>query len=98
MVTATFRLCPKNEHQQSVNNFWPCILENAWGARRHYPIITLSAAFLGKNSGKTSLLCPKNERQWSVNDFWPCIMENPRAVRRHQAIITLLAALPGKNG
>jgi hypothetical protein len=32
-VTATFLLCPKNERQQSVNNFWPCILENAWGAR-----------------------------------------------------------------
>jgi len=50
MVVATFLLCPKNERQQSVNEFWPCILEYAWAVQRRYSIIVLSAAFLGKIS------------------------------------------------
>jgi len=50
MVAKTVLLCLKNERQQSVNNFWRCILEKAWGLRRRYPIIALSAASLGKNS------------------------------------------------
>jgi hypothetical protein len=50
MVVATFLLCPKNERQQSVNDFWPCILENAWAVQRGYPIIAPSAAFLGKTT------------------------------------------------
>jgi len=37
MVVTTFLLCPKNERQQSVNDFWPCILENAWAVRRVLP-------------------------------------------------------------
>jgi len=49
MVVATFLLCPKNKCQQSVNYFWPCILEYAWAVQRRYSIIALSAAFLGKN-------------------------------------------------
>jgi hypothetical protein len=54
MVEANLLLCPNNDRQQSVNNFWPCILEIAWAVRRCYPIIALLAAFRGKNSGKNS--------------------------------------------
>jgi hypothetical protein len=50
MVVATFLLCLKNECQQSVNEWWPCILEYAWAVRRRYSIIGLLAAFVGKNS------------------------------------------------
>jgi len=50
MVVATFLLCPKNERQQSINDFWPCILEIALAVRRRYAIIVLSATFLGKTS------------------------------------------------
>jgi len=35
MVEKTSLLCPKNERQWSVNNFWPGILEMAWVMRRH---------------------------------------------------------------
>jgi len=50
MEAATFLLCPKNERQQSVNEVWPCILENACAGLRRYPMIALSAAFLGETS------------------------------------------------
>jgi len=49
MVATTSLLCPENECQWRVNDLWPCILENARDVRRHYSIIKLSAAFLGKN-------------------------------------------------
>jgi len=52
MAVATFLLRPKNERQQSVNDFWPCILEYAWAVRQRYSIIALSAAYLGKISCK----------------------------------------------
>jgi len=34
----------------TVNDFWPCILENATAVQGHLAIIELSAAFLGKNA------------------------------------------------
>jgi len=44
-VLATFLQCPKNERQQSVNNFWPCILEIAWAVQRRYAIIVAHDIF-----------------------------------------------------
>ena len=35
MVATTSLLIPKNERQWSVNDFWPCILEEARVVRRH---------------------------------------------------------------
>jgi hypothetical protein len=37
-----------NEPQQSVNNLWPCVLENQKAMRLHWPITKLLAGFLGK--------------------------------------------------
>ena len=48
MMVATFLLFPTNERQQSVNDFWPCILEKACAVWRRYTTIALLAAFLGK--------------------------------------------------
>jgi hypothetical protein len=31
----TLLLCSKNEHQHSVNDFWPCIMGKARVVRRH---------------------------------------------------------------
>jgi hypothetical protein len=50
MVVATFLLYSENERQQSVTDFWPCILETTWAVRQRYPIIALSAALLRKTS------------------------------------------------
>jgi hypothetical protein len=80
MVATTSPLCPKNEHQRSVNNFWHCILEKARVVRRHWPIIELSAAFLGKNTSDKIVTMSHNERQRSVNDFWLCILDNLTAM------------------
>jgi len=97
IVVATFLLCPKNEYQQSVNDIWPCILENAWAVWWHYPIIAPLAAILGNNSCINIATISYNECQRRVYDIWPCIMDNPRAVRRHETIITLSAAFLGQN-
>jgi len=48
-VETTSLLCPEIERQRSVNDFGPCIMENPRAVRRHEAIITLSAAFLGKD-------------------------------------------------
>jgi len=39
-----------NEHQWSVNYFWSCILDNYQAVQWHLPIITVLAAFMGKNA------------------------------------------------
>jgi len=48
-MVATSLLSPKHEGQRSVNDVWPCIMQNLRAVRQHEAIITLSAAFLGKN-------------------------------------------------
>jgi len=35
--------------KMSVNNFWPCIIENASAVRWHSAIVEQLAAFLGEN-------------------------------------------------
>ena len=49
MLTTTSLLCRKNERQRRVNDFWPCIIENARAVRQRLPIIELLAACLGEN-------------------------------------------------
>jgi hypothetical protein len=49
MLATTWLPCPKTEHQWSIYNCWPCILDNARAVWRHYPIFELSAALVGKN-------------------------------------------------
>jgi len=65
---------PKNECQQSVNNFWSWILDNLRAMERRYPIFNLSAAFIGKNStdyiGSASYNSTPTEGQqfsWGLN-------------------------------
>jgi len=50
MLGASSLLCPKNEGQWSINNFWGCILENRRAWQRQYSIIVILAAFLGNNA------------------------------------------------
>jgi len=80
MIATTSPLCPKNERQRSVNDFWHCILEKARVVRRHWPTIELSAAFLSKNTSDKIVTMSHNERQRSNNDFWLCILDNPTAM------------------
>ena len=82
MVATTSLVCPKNERQRSVNNFWPCILEKARVVRRHWLIIELSSAFLGKDASSKIVTWSQNERQQSVNDFSSCMLDNPTAMER----------------
>jgi hypothetical protein len=49
MVVITMLLWAKNEPQRSVNDLWPCILENPRVVQRDLPIIKPSADILGKN-------------------------------------------------
>jgi len=49
-VATTSLLCPKNERQGSVNDFWPWISDNPRALQRYQHIIELSAVFLGKNA------------------------------------------------
>ena len=81
MVATTSLLCPKNERHQSVNDFWPCILEKARLVRQHWVIIKLSAAFLGRNASGRIVTLSQNERQWSFNDFWSCMLDNLTAMK-----------------
>jgi len=30
MIATTTQLCPQNERQWSINDLWPCMLDNAW--------------------------------------------------------------------
>jgi hypothetical protein len=34
-LATALQLCAKNERQRSVNDFWPCIMENPRGVQRH---------------------------------------------------------------
>jgi len=40
----------KNERQQSVNDFWSCIMDDSRAVQWHTPIIIILAAFLGDNA------------------------------------------------
>jgi hypothetical protein len=82
MVATTTPLCPKNECQRSVNNFWHCILEKARVVRQHWPIIELLAAFLGKNTSDKIVTMSHHERQQSFNDFWLFILDSLTAMER----------------
>jgi len=64
----------ENERQQSVNDFWSCIMGNLGGDRLHIVINWLLTAFIGKSESETLLPQLQNERQQSVNDCWPSIM------------------------
>jgi len=48
-VATTSLLCPKNELRWSINDFWPCSMDNPRAVLRHWAIIWLSASFLGQN-------------------------------------------------
>jgi len=82
MVATISLLCPKNELQWSINDFWHCIMEMARVVQWHWPIIELSAAFLGKNCCVKIVTMSHNESQRSVHDFWLCILDNLIAMER----------------
>jgi len=58
----------------SVNNFWPCIIQNARAARQHLFIIELSAAFQGGNGcdniATMSLKRASTERQQLLDMYF----------------------------
>jgi hypothetical protein len=81
MVATSLLLSTKNKCPQSVNNFWPGVMENRSAVQQHYVMIELIAPFLAIMVLTTSLLCPNHECQQRVNRFWHCILENARAVQ-----------------
>jgi len=97
MVATTSLLCPKNDCQQIVNEFWPCILHSPRAVQWYWPIIKLSAAFLDKHAVDDIVNRPKNQCQSNVNDFRPRILENHGALQPHSSIIRLSAAILGNN-
>jgi len=74
---------PENERPLSLNEFWPCILQN--------PESSVATLTHNRTIGRVS------RQKWlpqqcyyvltmsvnGVNNLWPCILENPMAVRRH---------------
>jgi len=97
MVATTSLLCPKNERQWSVNDFWPCILEQARVVRLHWLIIRLSAYCLGKNASSRIVTLSQNERHRSVKDFWSCMLNNLMAMECRQPTMNSSAAFNGKD-
>jgi len=80
MVVTISLLCPKNERQWSVNDFWHCILQKARVVRWHWPIIELSAACLCKHTSDGIVTMCYNEYQQSINKFWLCMLDNLTAM------------------
>jgi len=80
LIATTLLRCPRNECQQRVNDFWPCILENARVVRWHWSMIDLSAAFLRKNGYVKIVSMSHNEGQQSINNPWSCILDNLTAM------------------
>jgi hypothetical protein len=50
MQVTTLLLLPKNDCQQSVNNFWACMLHNQTPMQQYRPIIELSAGLMGQTA------------------------------------------------
>jgi hypothetical protein len=82
MVATTSLLCPKNERQWRINDFWPCIVEKTRVAWWDWPIIKLSAAYLGKDCSINIVTTSHNECQWSVNNVWLDILDNSMSMER----------------
>jgi len=82
VVATTLLLCPKNERHRSINDFGPCIMQKARVVRRHWLIIELSAAFLGKKASSKIVTLSQNERQWRVNNFWFGMLDNSTVMER----------------
>ena len=82
MLATTSPLCPNNECRRSINNFCPCILEKARVVQRHWLMVELSAACLGKNSSGKIVTLSQTERQRSLNNFRTCILDNITAMER----------------
>jgi hypothetical protein len=96
-MISTSSQCSPNERQQSVNDFWSCILENQRAGRHYLKIIELSAAFLVKRACYKIVIMYQNGRQCSVNNVWSCILDNPTAIERRIFTTSLTAASNRKN-
>jgi len=61
---------PRNECQQSITEFWSCILDDHWVVRQHKAIIIGLAAFMGSkvsdNIATTSSKWVSMKRQWFI--------------------------------
>ena len=89
----------KNERQWSVNDYWPCILENPNGCTATLTHNgTIGRLSRQQWSLQHAYYVLKISCQWSVNNFWPCISQNPWALQQHRPIMALSAAFLGKNG
>jgi hypothetical protein len=83
---------PKNERQQSVNNFGCCILYNLRAMVPLLRIIEVLAASIGNmvnvvvatpnDEHQQSINRASTQRQQSVNGFGYCVLYNPRAMVR----------------
>jgi len=82
MLLTTSSLLPKIEHQSSVNNLRPPILENHAAMRLQWSIIGLPAAFLGEYASHKIVTMSQIERQRSVNDCCAGILDNITGIER----------------
>ena len=87
----------KSERQQSVNNFWSCIMDTQCTVHRHWPIINASGTSIVQNASEdiatTSQEWVSTEHQW----FWSCIVDSLKAMEWGYSIINLSAVFMGKN-
>jgi len=67
---------PNNNREWSVNDLWPCILENPRAEWLHHLIIELSAAFVGQHLCDTIATSPQNDHHRSINDFSHCLEDD----------------------
>ena len=97
MLSTTSSLCPKNERQQTVNNFRPSILENQGAMQPQWSTIVLLAAFLGKYAYEKIVTMSQTERQWSINDLCTGILDNRTGMECRYTTMILSTACIGKN-
>jgi len=89
-----------NEHQQSVNDFWSCIMDNSRAGERHLPILHISVALMGKDGleaiASTSYNWAPTERQgflWGLSE--PHSNELNRSVTEVSLMRSVSSICPG---
>jgi len=82
MLLTISSLCPKNEHQRSVNNLRPSILENPGAMQLQWCIIVIPAACLGEYTYDQIVTMSQTERQRSVNNFGAGILDKVTGMER----------------
>jgi len=88
---------PENERQQSINNFWSCIVCNLSVACAINSYMKEWRIFQAKPWWSSMLPHHENVHQWNAHNFWSCILANQGSVQILEHRTELLTACFGEN-